>query len=225
MPRIPLEPSSLAGSIEENRVLRFVLLFRKRRHLPQRLLRLVEVLAGDLYCGQSHEGNTGFASRASALRNSGSARSGWLDNRYNSPRATAASGDFGALTAAFLSTSSAPFRSFRLSFSRASWIEERRLVGNLCNASSRRLLASSILPRRHSASARVSVASILSGDAVSTDSRRPTASRSMSWFWLVVISSANFNCAPACFGFSSVALRSALIPFGALPDARNARPS
>ena len=30
------------------------------RHLPQRLLRLVQVLAGDLYGGQAHQGNAGF---------------------------------------------------------------------------------------------------------------------------------------------------------------------
>src|ERR1019366_1970343 len=38
--------------------------------------------------------------------------------------------------------------------------------------------------------------------------------------WLVVMSSASFNCAPACFGFSSVACRSAAMPFAPLPVSR-----
>src|ERR1035437_5704564 len=37
-----------AGSIQKNRVLRLVFLARKCRHLPQRLLRLVQAFAGDL---------------------------------------------------------------------------------------------------------------------------------------------------------------------------------
>ena len=41
-------------------MLRFVLLARQRRYLPQRLLRLVHTFAGKLYCRQAHQGDSGL---------------------------------------------------------------------------------------------------------------------------------------------------------------------